>query len=69
MAIRNILWPFDIIYGRLVQFVVICYIFPNLVYLEQEKSGNPGKKPRNAILLRENDFMCKYVYTCFSLLT
>jgi hypothetical protein len=21
--------------------VVICYIFPNLVYLDQEKSGNP----------------------------
>jgi hypothetical protein len=32
----NILWPFGIIYGRLVQFVVICYIFPNLVCLDQE---------------------------------
>jgi hypothetical protein len=27
MTIWNILWPFDIIYGRLVQFVVIWYIF------------------------------------------
>jgi hypothetical protein len=26
----------------LVKFVVICYIFPNLVCLDQEKSGNPG---------------------------
>jgi hypothetical protein len=41
MAIWNILWPFGIIYGRLVQFVDICYIFPVLVCLEQEKSGNP----------------------------
>jgi hypothetical protein len=27
MTIWNVLWPFDIIYGRLVQFVVIWYIF------------------------------------------
>jgi hypothetical protein len=30
------------IYGRLVLFVVICYIFPNLECLDQEKSGNPA---------------------------
>jgi hypothetical protein len=36
-----ILWPFGIFYGRLVQYVVISYIFPNLVCLDQEKSGNP----------------------------
>jgi hypothetical protein len=29
-------------YGRLVKIVVIWYIFPYLVCLEQEKSGNPG---------------------------
>jgi hypothetical protein len=42
MAIWYNLWPFGIIYGRFVQFVVICYIFPNLVCLDQEKSGNPA---------------------------
>jgi hypothetical protein len=41
MNIWNILPQFVIIYGRLVYFVVICYIFPNLVCLHQEKSGNP----------------------------
>jgi hypothetical protein len=41
MTIWNILWPFGIIYGRLVYFVVICYIFTNLVCLDQEKSVNP----------------------------
>jgi hypothetical protein len=42
MTIWNILWPFGLIYGRLVLFVVICYIFPNLVCLDQDKSGNPA---------------------------
>jgi hypothetical protein len=37
---RNILWSFGIIYGRL----VICYIFPVLVCLDQEKSGNPARQ-------------------------
>jgi hypothetical protein len=36
------LLPFGIIYCRLVQFVVIWYIFSVLVSLDQEKSGNPG---------------------------
>jgi hypothetical protein len=35
-------WPFCIIYGRLVLFVVIWHIFPILVCLDQEKSGNPA---------------------------
>jgi hypothetical protein len=39
--IWNILLPFGIIYGRSVQFLDIWYIFPNLVCLNQEKSGNP----------------------------
>jgi hypothetical protein len=42
MTIGNILWPFGKSYSRLVQFVVICYIFPVLVRLDQEKSGNPA---------------------------
>jgi hypothetical protein len=44
MTICNILLPFGIIYGRLVLFVVIWYIFHVLTSLEQEKSGNPGFK-------------------------
>jgi hypothetical protein len=35
-AIWYILWPFSLL------FVVIWYIFPRLVMLYQEKSGNPG---------------------------
>jgi hypothetical protein len=42
MTIWNILWPFGIIYGRLVSFVVIWHILSILVCLDQEKSGNPG---------------------------
>jgi hypothetical protein len=42
MIIWNILWPFGIIYGSLVWFVVIRYIFPILVLLDREKSCNPG---------------------------
>jgi hypothetical protein len=33
--------PFGIIYGRLVSFVLIWYMFPILVCLDKEKSGNP----------------------------
>jgi hypothetical protein len=43
MTIWNILWPFGIIFGRLVKFVAIWYIFPILVCLAQEKPGNPGQ--------------------------
>jgi hypothetical protein len=48
MIIWNILWPFGIMYGSLVQFVVIWYIFPILVCLDQAKSGNPGAEPKNS---------------------
>jgi hypothetical protein len=41
MTIWNILRPFGIIYGHLVLFVVIWYIFLVLVCLDPEKSGNP----------------------------
>jgi hypothetical protein len=39
--IWNILQPFGIVYANLEQFMVIWYIFPVLVCLDQEKSGNP----------------------------
>jgi hypothetical protein len=41
MTFRNILRPLGLFHFRLVQFVVIWYIFPVLVCLDQEKSGNP----------------------------
>jgi hypothetical protein len=53
MTIRNILWPFGIIFGRLVKFVAIGYIFSILVCLDQEKSGNPGFDPDCEV-----DFQC-----------
>jgi hypothetical protein len=49
MTIGNILWPFGIIYGLLLLFVVICYIFPILVCLDQEKSGNPDSEAASEI--------------------
>jgi hypothetical protein len=58
MAIWNILRPFGIIYGCLLLSVVIWYIFPNLVCLDQEKSGNPGLVPRN-----EDSFQCTKLCT------
>jgi hypothetical protein len=39
MAIWNILWPFGILYGHLVQFVIIWSIF-----FRYKKSGNPAGK-------------------------
>jgi hypothetical protein len=42
MIIWNMFRSFLIIYGRLVYFAVILHIFPVLVCLVQEKSGNPG---------------------------
>jgi hypothetical protein len=49
MTIWNILRPFGITYGRLIGLVVIWYIFPNLVSLGQEKSGNPGCKKKRPL--------------------
>jgi hypothetical protein len=40
MAIRYNLWPFGIIYG------ILWYIFPILVCLDQEKSGNTDFQAR-----------------------
>jgi hypothetical protein len=51
MTIWNILRPFDIIYGRFVWLVVIWYIFPKMVCLDQEKSGNPDPNRRDENLL------------------
>jgi hypothetical protein len=44
VALWYILWPFGIIYGRLVQLLAVWYIFPVLVGLDQEKSGNPADR-------------------------
>jgi hypothetical protein len=41
MTIWNILWPFGIIYGRLVCFVVIWYILPILVGLDNKNMATP----------------------------
>jgi hypothetical protein len=43
MTIWNILWPFGISYGRLVWFVVNCYIFSQFGMFGPEKSGNPAQ--------------------------
>jgi hypothetical protein len=40
IAIWNILWRLGIFYDHLVHFVFIWYIFPGLVIMYQEKSGN-----------------------------
>jgi hypothetical protein len=45
MDIWSILQPIDIFYGHLVYFVVICYIFPHVGILYEEKSGNPNVEP------------------------
>jgi hypothetical protein len=37
----SVIW-YNVVYSRLVYFVVIWYIFPVLVCLDQEKSGNPA---------------------------
>jgi hypothetical protein len=42
MTIWNILQPFGKFYGKLVWFLVIWHIFPVLVCMDREKSGNPG---------------------------
>jgi hypothetical protein len=42
MAIRSILRPFGIIYGRLAHCVFIWYIFSGFGVMHQEKSGNPA---------------------------
>jgi uncharacterized membrane protein len=57
MTIWNILRTFGIICGRLVFFVAIWYIFPILVCLDQEKSGNPGHRCALKIEIR-------YVFLC-----
>jgi hypothetical protein len=41
MAIWNILQTFGIFYDRLVQFVLVWYIFPGFGIMYKEKSGNP----------------------------
>jgi hypothetical protein len=52
ISIWNILVSFGIIYGRLIYCVVILHIFPVLVCLDQEKSGNPVKVALNSLTSR-----------------
>jgi hypothetical protein len=51
-AIWYNLWSFGIVYVRLVKFVVLWYVFPVLVRLDQEKSGNPALEPATLNLLK-----------------
>jgi hypothetical protein len=53
MTIWNNLWPFGIIYIRLVYIVCghLLY-FPNLECLDQEKSGNPGRIARQDFAIK-----------------
>jgi hypothetical protein len=44
MTIRSILPLLEILFGHLVYFVVIWYIFPRFGIFYQEKSGNPGHR-------------------------
>jgi hypothetical protein len=44
MSFWSILRPLEILYGHLVNFVVIWYILPRFGMLYQEKSGNPEVK-------------------------
>jgi hypothetical protein len=49
MTVWNIFRSFGIIYSRLEYFVVMWYIFPVLVCLDQEKSGNPDSQTRSSV--------------------
>jgi hypothetical protein len=42
MTIWPILRPLEIVYGHLIYFVALWYIFPRFGILAQEKSGNPA---------------------------
>jgi hypothetical protein len=49
-----ILWPLETLFGHLVYFVVIWYIFRHFGILDQEKSGNPASSWQT---LPENDLI------------
>jgi hypothetical protein len=49
MTIWPILRPLEIVYGHLINFMAIWYIFPRFGILDQEKSVNP---PRYAFRFR-----------------
>jgi hypothetical protein len=51
LTIGNIFRSFCIIYSRLVQFVVVWYIFTVLVFLDQDKSGNPGLNEKKSVFI------------------
>jgi hypothetical protein len=55
MAIGNILSHFIYVFLAIGNIVVFLYSLPRLVYiLCQKKSGNPGTKVINAILVQSN---------------
>jgi hypothetical protein len=71
ITIWSILRPLEIVYGHLVCFVVIWYLFPRFGILDQGKSSNPGKKLLGTYLCLE--FNGKWLhldrYGCFSQIT
>jgi hypothetical protein len=50
IVIWNILWPLG-------NVVVICYLFPHIGVLCQEKSGNPDPELKHKIFQRNFDFL------------
>jgi hypothetical protein len=59
-TIWNTLRPFGNIYVSLAWFVVIWYIFPSLVCLDQEKSGNPADHTKKAVCVC--CIICQYFF-------
>jgi hypothetical protein len=64
IIIWNILMPLGIIYVGSVQFVVILYIFPILVCLDQTKSGNSGPSER-PVLKRVSCYSGRNLYNFY----
>jgi hypothetical protein len=65
IGIRSILRPLKIVYGNLVYFVAIWYIFPRLGILYQDKSGNPAPQfHRSTSWLWALIFTQSYIRNC-----
>jgi hypothetical protein len=50
MDISFILQPFCTLYGQLVYFVLIWFIFLRVGMLYQEKSGNPADRSKSQVI-------------------
>jgi hypothetical protein len=59
MTIWNILLPFGIIYGRLVKFVVIWYIFPRFGMFGQRNIWQPCMRPKHCVAQSKICVSCK----------